>query len=111
MQRFLFGGRLIFGPDWKSLCLSLFLIISPAVLFVIFPGRELISRLNAAPLVCGIVFVVWDVTLLLLTSSRDPGIIPRNLQPPEPEEDPENPPGPYEYGQRPRFVSRCSLEC
>ncbi|MED6135445.1 putative protein S-acyltransferase 7 [Stylosanthes scabra] len=31
------------------------------------------------------VFTVYDLVLLLLTSGRDPGIIPRNAHPPEPE--------------------------
>jgi palmitoyltransferase ZDHHC9/14/18 len=30
-------------------------------------------------------FVFQDLTLLLLTSGRDPGIVPRNTHPPEPE--------------------------
>ncbi|ONK58556.1 uncharacterized protein A4U43_C09F14290 [Asparagus officinalis] len=36
-------------------------------------------------MVVAIVFTVYDLTLLLLTSGRDPGIIPRNAHPPEPE--------------------------
>ncbi|KAI4375216.1 hypothetical protein MLD38_013113 [Melastoma candidum] len=32
-----------------------------------------------------ILFTVYDLVLLLLTSGRDPGIIPRNAHPPEPE--------------------------
>jgi palmitoyltransferase ZDHHC9/14/18 len=32
-----------------------------------------------------VVFTIYDLILLMLTSGRDPGIIPRNSHPPEPE--------------------------
>ncbi|GLT41064.1 hypothetical protein SLA2020_151540 [Shorea laevis] len=34
-----------------------------------------------------VVFTVYDIILLLLTSTRDPGIIPRNSHPPDLEDD------------------------
>ncbi|KAF1899472.1 hypothetical protein Lal_00019600 [Lupinus albus] len=89
-NKFVFGGRLIFGPDARSLVFTLFLIILPVIIFCVFVGRHLrheFSSYNAgyAILVVTIVFNIYVLVLLFLTSSRDPGIIPRNLHPPEEE--------------------------
>ncbi|MBA0726735.1 hypothetical protein Golax_002543, partial [Gossypium laxum] len=56
-NKFFLEGRVIFGPDVRSIFLTISLIVIP------------------------------DLILLLLTSGRDPGIIPRNSHPPELEED------------------------
>ncbi|GJW90391.1 probable protein S-acyltransferase 4 isoform X2 [Tanacetum coccineum] len=61
--RFLCGGRLIFGPDVLSLFFSLLMVAGPAI-----------------------TFCVKDIIFLFMTSSRDPGIVPRNTSPPEPDE-------------------------
>ncbi|XBI37738.1 hypothetical protein VPH35_122968 [Triticum aestivum] len=88
-NEFFLQGRLIFGPDARSIFLTMSLIFVPVVVFCVFVARHLI---NDFPDHCGIsvmvvvvVFTVYDLTLLLLTSGRDPGIIPRNTHPPEPE--------------------------
>ncbi|GJN15613.1 hypothetical protein PR202_gb02543 [Eleusine coracana subsp. coracana] len=88
-QEFLLQGRFIFGPDVRSIFLTMSLIVAPVVAFCVFVARPLI---NEFPDHCGIsvmvvvvVFTIYDLTLLLLTSGRDPGIIPRNTHPPEPE--------------------------
>ncbi|XP_044475858.1 protein S-acyltransferase 8-like [Mangifera indica] len=89
-NKFILGGRLIFGPDAKSLLVTLLLIIVPVVIFCVFVAGHLrheFSPHNAgyAILVVAIVFTIYVLVLLFLTSARDPGIVPRNLHPPEEE--------------------------
>ncbi|KAI4346531.1 hypothetical protein L6164_007420 [Bauhinia variegata] len=89
-NKFLCGGRLIFGPDARSLLVTLLLIIVPIIIFCVFVARHLrheFSSYNAgyAILVVAVLFTIHVLVLLFLTSSRDPGIIPRNSHPPEEE--------------------------
>ncbi|KAK9943778.1 hypothetical protein M0R45_009375 [Rubus argutus] len=89
-NKFILGGRLIFGPDARSLLVTLLLIIAPVIIFCIFVAwhlRHEFSSYNAgyAILVVAIVFTIYVLVLLFLTSARDPGIIPRNSHPPEEE--------------------------
>ncbi|KAJ6774050.1 ZINC FINGER DHHC DOMAIN CONTAINING PROTEIN [Salix purpurea] len=90
LQKFILGGRLIFGPDARSLIVTLLLIIVPVIIFCVFVVRHLrheFSPDNAgyAILVVAIIFTIYVLALLFLTSARDPGIIPRNSHPPEEE--------------------------
>ncbi|XP_042036876.1 protein S-acyltransferase 8-like [Salvia splendens] len=87
---FFLNGRLIFGPDARSLLVTLLLLIAPVVIFCVFVARHLrhhFSSYNAgyAIIVAAIVFTIHVLVLLFLTSSRDPGIVPRNSHPPEEE--------------------------
>ncbi|ONM22795.1 putative protein S-acyltransferase 7 [Zea mays] len=88
-NEFFLQGRFIFGPDVRSLFLTIFLILAPVVVFCIFVARHLINDFpdhwGVSVMVIVIVFTIYDLTLLLLTSGRDPGIVPRNTHPPEPE--------------------------
>ncbi|XWS21807.1 hypothetical protein CRYUN_Cryun30bG0086600 [Craigia yunnanensis] len=89
-NKFILGGRLIFGPDARSLLVTLLLITVPVIIFCVFVASHLqhaFSPYNAgyAILVVAIVFTIYVLILLFLTSIRDPGIIPRNSHPPEEE--------------------------
>uniref|UniRef100_A0A0E0AY52 S-acyltransferase n=1 Tax=Oryza glumipatula TaxID=40148 RepID=A0A0E0AY52_9ORYZ len=88
-NEFFLRGRFIFGPDVRSIFLTMFLIVAPVVAFCVFVARHLIDDFpgdwGISVMVVVVVFTVYDLTLLLLTSGRDPGIIPRNTHPPEPE--------------------------
>ncbi|GFZ03925.1 DHHC-type zinc finger family protein [Actinidia rufa] len=86
---FLLQGRFIFGPDVRSLLLTVFLIVAPVTVFCVFVARKLMDDfshdLGILVMVVVIVFTLYDLLLLLMTAGRDPGIIPRNDHPPEPE--------------------------
>ncbi|KAK9272224.1 hypothetical protein L1049_002595 [Liquidambar formosana] len=86
---FFLQGRFIFGPDVRSLALTIFLIVAPVSIFCVYVARHLMDafsqHLGISIMVVAVVFTLYDLVLLLLTSGRDPGIIPRNAHPPEPE--------------------------
>ncbi|GAA0156815.1 protein modifying enzyme [Lithospermum erythrorhizon] len=90
-NRFFCGGRLIFGPDVGSLFLSTFLIVVPAFAFfgetAIIISHKIKQDKDVGPwytiLGIGIALTVLDMIFFFLTSSRDPGIIPRNATPPD----------------------------
>ncbi|MED6187094.1 hypothetical protein PIB30_073087 [Stylosanthes scabra] len=87
---FFLGGRLIFGPDVKSIFISLFLVISPVAVFCAFVARKLIHHFphHAGWSIIALVILhtFFVLITLVLTSGRDPGIVPRNAYPP-PESD------------------------
>ncbi|OEL25817.1 putative protein S-acyltransferase 7 [Dichanthelium oligosanthes] len=103
-NRFLCGGRLIFGPDASSIVLTVALIMTPLALFVAFVsfrlaeliGKPLGTAVPATAMAVGVFLparhaiakpmVPQDVLVLVLTSGRDPGIIPRNARPPDPDD-------------------------
>ncbi|KAJ6844832.1 putative protein S-acyltransferase 7 [Iris pallida] len=86
---FFLQGRFIFGPDVRSLYLTMFLIVAPVTVFCVFVARKLMDHfshhMGVSVMVVPVLFTIYDLALLLMTSGRDPGIIPRNAHPPEPE--------------------------
>ncbi|XP_018686533.1 probable protein S-acyltransferase 7 isoform X2 [Musa acuminata AAA Group] len=86
---FFLQGRFIFGPDGRSLFLTIFMIVAPVSIFCALVAKKLMddfsTTLGLPVMVAAIVFTLYDLTLLLLASGRDPGIVPRNAHPPEPE--------------------------
>ncbi|KAD7478721.1 hypothetical protein E3N88_01857 [Mikania micrantha] len=86
---FFLQGRFVFGPDVRSLVLTIFLIVAPVSVFCVFVARKLVNDFDdnwgISVMVVVILFTIHVLVLLLLTSGRDPGIIPRNAHPPEPE--------------------------
>ncbi|XP_027343160.1 probable protein S-acyltransferase 6 [Abrus precatorius] len=88
---FCLRGRLIFGPDVKSMFLSTFLIVAPTSVFCAFVLRKLVdgfpNHLGWSIMIAVIVLTLFVLITLVLTSGRDPGIVPRNAHPPEPDDD------------------------
>ncbi|KAJ6996742.1 hypothetical protein NC653_013364 [Populus alba x Populus x berolinensis] len=87
---FFIKGRLMFGPDTRSLVITLLLIVVPIVIFCTTVARNLLHEFptyNAgyAILVVTIMFTIYVLVLLFLTSACDPGIVPRNSHPPDEE--------------------------
>ncbi|KAI3435258.1 S-acyltransferase [Psidium guajava] len=84
---FCLRGRLIFGPDAGCLLVTLLLVIVPVAVFCIFVSRKLSNdyrhRLGISIMIIVLVLTLSAVIFLLLTSVRDPGIVPRvNTHPP-----------------------------
>ncbi|XP_042033441.1 probable protein S-acyltransferase 7 isoform X1 [Salvia splendens] len=88
-NKFFLQGRFVFGPDVRSLALTIFLIVAPVSIFCVFVAHKLMDdsfdNWGGYVMTIAIVLTSCDLMLLLLTSGRDPGIIPRNAHLPEPE--------------------------
>ncbi|WOL12577.1 putative protein S-acyltransferase 1 isoform X1 [Canna indica] len=93
-NRFFCGGRMIFGPDVSSLFLTMFLIAAPAFAFCAQALFKIHNHkigstddpnqiLGYPVLIVALVVTVADLCFLVMTSSRDPGIVPRNPRPPD----------------------------
>ncbi|KAH9602301.1 hypothetical protein KSS87_012979 [Heliosperma pusillum] len=105
-NKFFCQGRLIFGPDVGSLYLSSFLIAGPALAFCVkmfLKGKDDSKFYPIAAV--GLVLTILDLIFLYMTSGRDPGIVPRNSKPPEPEEafDVTNPSMEWVLGRHPQL--------
>jgi len=78
-NRFFCNGRIMTGPDFTQLLVTLGLIFIPAGLFSGFTLPYFTTNYSIAiPIVFGII-ILFCVSSLCATSWSDPGIIPRNL--------------------------------
>lgn len=64
MQKFICGGRLIFGPDARSLLVTLLLITVPVIIFCVFVARHLRHAFSSysagyAVLVVALLFTIY----------------------------------------------------
>ncbi|GJP37981.1 hypothetical protein CLOM_g22424 [Closterium sp. NIES-68] len=84
-NKFCLWGLCVFGPDVRSLLVSICLIAIPGTLFCVFVAYQLIDKMwgGIAVLPAAISLITWDLYILLFTACRDPGIVPRNLTPPQ----------------------------
>ncbi|CAK8576845.1 unnamed protein product [Lathyrus sativus] len=86
---FFLQGRLIFGPDVKYMIRTIFLIVAPVAVFCAFVARNLVDdfphHFGYSILILVIINTIFVLIALLVTSGRDPGIVPRNWYPPVPE--------------------------
>ncbi|KAL8489167.1 hypothetical protein ACS0TY_025169 [Phlomoides rotata] len=84
VEKFLCGGRLVFGPDGGSVLLSTFLIGGPALTFCLkmyLRIPEVNFLYGRLVLIIGLVLTFLDLFLLFMTAASDPGIVPRNSRP------------------------------
>ncbi|CAI5961409.1 unnamed protein product [Closterium sp. NIES-64] len=79
-NKFFLWGLCVFGPDVRSLLVSICLITIPGALFCVFVAYQLIDKMwgGIAVLPAAISLITWDLYILLFTACRDPGIVPRN---------------------------------
>ncbi|CAO0800394.1 unnamed protein product [Mucor circinelloides] len=76
---FFCGGRFLTSRAVWAFCISLFLLIMPSVLFLIFTCPWLWHHISpAVPIIFAYIFCI-TLSSMLKTSWTDPGIIPRNL--------------------------------
>eukprot|EP00736_Rhodelphis_marinus_P002797 Rmarinus@m.296 len=81
-NKFLFGGKILLGPDVRTLGASLFLVILPTTFFCIFVcswgTHSLNNELSEGVLVTALIFAGLSLIFLTITATSDPGIIPRS---------------------------------
>ncbi|CEP10204.1 hypothetical protein [Parasitella parasitica] len=76
---FFCGGRFMTSRALWAFCISLFLLIMPCVLFLIFTCPWLWHHISpAVPVIFAYIFCITFASMLK-TSWTDPGILPRNL--------------------------------
>lgn len=73
LQIFFLQGRFIFGPDVRSLGLTIFLIVAPVAVFCVFVARKLMdvysNHWGVSIMVVSVVFTIYVSSLLLHTYS------------------------------------------
>ncbi|CAN1828794.1 Protein S-acyltransferase 8 [Linum perenne] len=81
VQIFLFNGRIILGPDARSVLITFLLIVVPVIIFSTCVATKLVEELPRES--SSLRHAIPVLVLLLLTAGRDPGIVPRSNHPPE----------------------------
>ncbi|XP_071696137.1 probable protein S-acyltransferase 7 [Rutidosis leptorrhynchoides] len=80
-NEFALRGRLIFGPDSRSLYLTISLIVVPVILFCSVVSQSLVNyfpdNIGLLLAIIPAVFTLYIIVLIFFVSARDPGIIPR----------------------------------
>lgn len=76
-ERFFCGGRLIAGPNWKSLLMTSLLIVIPLVVYLVFVGRFLTNQAHFSVPLISLVLGIISLVFLFTTGCMDPGILPR----------------------------------
>lgn len=56
LQKFFLQGRFIFGPDVRSLALTIFLIVAPVAVFCVFVARKLMDDFSDH----------WGITIMVV---------------------------------------------
>ncbi|KAE8075705.1 hypothetical protein FH972_014398 [Carpinus fangiana] len=77
---FFFHGRLICGPDPRGLMLTTVSILLSSWIFTIYVGEDLPSHSRLIIVIISMILTIIVLVNLILVSSIDPGIIPRNDQ-------------------------------
>ncbi|KAK9664482.1 hypothetical protein RND81_14G045400 [Saponaria officinalis] len=114
-NKFFCQGRVVFGPDVGSLGLSTFLIAGPALTFCVKIYLKARNDSIFYPVAAvGLALTVLDLIFLYLTSSGDPGIVPRSSKPPTPDEayDYAHPSMEWVHGRHPQLkIPRVKTVC
>jgi hypothetical protein len=77
LQRFFLCGRFVFGPDVRSLAVTIFLIVAPLVCFCVFVGRHLFhhyGNAGIAIIVVAAVYTVYVSSAIFYTLDRKCGV-------------------------------------
>jgi hypothetical protein len=77
LQRFFLCGRFVFGPDVRSLAVTIFLIVAPLVCFCVFVGRHLLhhyGNAGIAIIVVAAVYTVYVSSAIFYTLDRKCGV-------------------------------------
>lgn len=81
---FLCNYRAVIGPDWQSLIITWVLLLVPGLTYFLYltPVISIIIGWYYLPvLIPELIFFIGAFITLILTSSMDPGIIPKQLEP------------------------------
>ena len=74
---FFCGGRLVAGPNWKSLFGTSLLILAPLVAYTLLVGEVLMDELHFAFPLVGLLLGILALAFLFITGCMDPGILKR----------------------------------